>query len=121
MFFQQMLAGRDLAQVNPGAARMANFMYIIGDEASRECLLVDPAWDVRGLYDAAIDAGFTPVGALVTHYHPDHVGGRIYGFEIEGLATLLAIAGMKIYVNKLEADGVKQVTGISESDLVRVA
>ena len=120
MYFRQLLAGRDLAQRNPAAGQMANFMYLIGDEASRECFLVDPAWDVRGLYEAATADGYRPVGALVTHYHPDHVGGSLFGFQIEGLATLLELGGMKIYVNKHEADGLKKVTGVSESDLVRV-
>jgi glyoxylase-like metal-dependent hydrolase (beta-lactamase superfamily II) len=120
MHLRQLLAGREIARESAPASQMANFMYVIGDETTRECVLVDPAWDVRGLYDAAVTAGYKPIGALVTHYHPDHVGGRIFGIAIEGLADLLAIAGMKIYVNKHEADGVKKVTGVSESDLVRV-
>ncbi|MEK6607197.1 MAG: MBL fold metallo-hydrolase [Myxococcota bacterium] len=121
MYFQQLLGGRDFARINPVAGQMANFVYVIGDEATRECVLVDPAWDVRGIYDAAIEAGFAPIGALVTHYHPDHVGGNLFRHEIEGLTQLLAIKGMKIYVNAEEADGVKAVTGVSETDLVRVA
>jgi glyoxylase-like metal-dependent hydrolase (beta-lactamase superfamily II) len=28
------------------------------------------------------------VGALATHYHPDHIGGDLFGHEIEGLAHL---------------------------------
>ena len=99
---------------------MANFVYVIGDETTRQCVLVDPAWDVRGLYDHVTAAGYTPIGALVTHYHQDHVGGRIFGLEIEGLAQLLELAPLKIHVHKDEADGLKKVTGVSESDLVRV-
>lgn len=120
LWFRQILAGRDVARINPYAGQMANFMYAIGDTAKRECLLVDPAWDVRGIYDLAVEAGMTPVGALVTHYHPDHCGGRIFSFDIEGLGKLLAIAGMKVYVNAREARGLKKVTGLGDSDLAPV-
>ena len=60
------------------------------------------------------------VGALVTHYHQDHVGGSIFGMEIEGLpAPAGAASRCPIHVNEHEADGLIQVTGVSESDLVR--
>jgi glyoxylase-like metal-dependent hydrolase (beta-lactamase superfamily II) len=59
------------------------------------------------------------VGALVTHYHQDHVGGSIFGMEIEGLAELMARQPVPVHVNKQEADGLRQVTGISENDIVR--
>jgi glyoxylase-like metal-dependent hydrolase (beta-lactamase superfamily II) len=59
------------------------------------------------------------VGALVTHYHQDHVGGSIFGMDIEGLAQLLARKPVPVHVNAHEADGLRQVTGASESDLRR--
>ena len=59
------------------------------------------------------------VGALVTHYHQDHVGGSIFGMNIEGVGRLLARQPMPIYVNEHEAEGTKRVTGASESDLAR--
>ena len=58
-------------------------------------------------------------GALVTHYHQDHVGGSIFGMDIEGLGRLLERSPCKIHVNENEADGLMQITGVSESDLVR--
>jgi glyoxylase-like metal-dependent hydrolase (beta-lactamase superfamily II) len=119
MYFRQLLAGRDFARVNPFAGQMANFVYLIGDEATRAAVVVDPAWDVRGLVDTAAGDGYRLVGALATHYHPDHVGGSIFGHEIEGLARLLELAGVKVHVHKDEADGLRQVTGLSESDLAR--
>ena len=99
--------------------QMANFAYVIGSRASRQALLVDPAWAVDALCDAAEADGMQVVGALVTHYHQDHVGGEIFGHEIEGLARLLERTPVPIHVNRHEADGLKQVTGASESDLVR--
>ncbi len=120
IYFRQLLAGRQVAQTHPAAGQMANFMYLIGDPVRRETVIVDPAWDVHGLLDIAEQDGYRVTGALVTHYHPDHVGGDLFGLRIEGLATLLERAAVPIYVNKHEADGLKRVTSVQESDLRRV-
>jgi hydroxyacylglutathione hydrolase len=120
LFLRQLLAGRDFARVDPTAAGMANFVYLIGDPATRECVVVDPAWDVHGIVDAVEEAGYRLTGALATHYHPDHVGGGLFGLEVEGLAKLLELRGVKVWVNRAEADGVKRVTGLGDMDLVRV-
>lgn len=120
LYFKQLLAGQEVATAHPVAGQMANFMYLLGDPASREAVIVDPAWDVGGLLDQAAEDGYDVVGALVTHYHPDHVGGDLFGLEIDGLAQLLERQGMPIWVNEHEADGLKVVTGVSDSDLRRV-
>jgi glyoxylase-like metal-dependent hydrolase (beta-lactamase superfamily II) len=119
LYFRQLLAGRDFALTNRIAAQMVNFVYLVGDRQTGECLVVDPAWDVQGLIDVAEADGMKIVGALATHYHPDHVGGGLMGFGVEGVATLLERIGVKVHVNREEARGVKLVTGISESDMVR--
>ena len=111
----------DLYFVQIPVGQMANLAYLIGSRSTREVLLVDPAWSVDGLLDRAEADGMKPVGALVTHYHQDHVGGEIFGMEIEGVARLLERSPMPLYVNQHEADGTKQVTGASESDLRRMA
>jgi hydroxyacylglutathione hydrolase len=99
---------------------MANFVYLIGSLTTRTCVVVDPAWDTATLLRTAAADDMKIVGALVTHYHPDHCGGNMMGFRVPGgVSELLARADVKIHVNKLEADGLKQVTGISEGDLVR--
>lgn len=120
LYFRQLLAGRQIADGQVVASQMANFMYLIGDASKREAFVVDPAWDVKGLMDLAQQDGYRVVGALVTHYHPDHVGGDLFGLPVEGLAQLLEMASVPIYVNKHEADGLRKVTGVSESDLRRV-
>ncbi len=120
IYFKQLLAGRQVATDHPAAGQMANFMYVIGDPGKRQAVIVDPAWDVVGLLDTARADGYEIVGALVTHYHPDHVGGDLFGMSIEGIGRLLEQAAVPIYVNKLEGDGVKVVTGVSESDLRRM-
>src|SRR5262245_21493978 len=100
LYFQQIAVGQ-----------MANFAYLVGSRATREALVVDPAWSVDALLDAAESDGLRVVGALVTHYHQDHVGGEIFGHEIEGVGRLLARAPMPIHVNEHEAEGTRRVTG----------
>jgi len=121
LYFRQLLAGQQVATANPVAGQMRNFMYLIGDPASRKALVVDPAWDVGSLIAAAEADGYEVAGALVTHYHPDHVGGDLFGLSIEGLAKLLEHKGVPIWVNEHEAEGLKRVTGVSDSDLRKVA
>ncbi len=104
------------AQIPVG--EMANFAYLVGSRETRECLLVDPAWSVDALLDQAEADGMRVTGALVTHYHQDHVGGSIFGMEIEGLARLMARAPVPVHVHTHEAEGVRKVTGLSASDLV---
>jgi glyoxylase-like metal-dependent hydrolase (beta-lactamase superfamily II) len=97
---------------------MANLAYLIGSLTTREALVVDPAWSVDALLDRAQRDGMRVTGALVTHYHQDHVGGSIFGMEIEGVARLLERAPMPIYANEHEAEGVRRITGASKSDIV---
>ena len=99
---------------------MKNFVYVVGCAETRQVALVDPAWDVDALLDHVHEAGYDPVAALVTHYHPDHCGGSIQGHRIEGVAHLLEKRGMKVHVNKREVDGLKKVTGLEDTDLVKV-
>jgi glyoxylase-like metal-dependent hydrolase (beta-lactamase superfamily II) len=111
-------AASDLYFAQVPVGEMANFAYLVGSRETRECLLVDPAWSVDALLDQAEADGMRVAGALVTHYHQDHVGGSIFGMEIEGLARLMARAPVPVHVNAREAEGVRKVTGLSASDLV---
>lgn len=119
LYLRQLLAGRDFARSDVFASQMANFVYLVGDEEQRKCMVVDPAWDIRGILDAVDKDEMTLVGALVTHYHPDHIGGNIFGHDISGLGELLSQRPVKIYVNELESEGVKFVSGISDNDMVK--
>lgn len=119
LYFRQLLSGQDFAVDDRMAAGMRNFVYLIGDLASRECVVVDPAWDVDGILDVIDADGMKLVGALGTHYHPDHVGGSMFGFNVSGMADLAARRPVKLHVNDHEAHGVRVVTGLDESDLVR--
>jgi glyoxylase-like metal-dependent hydrolase (beta-lactamase superfamily II) len=118
LYFRQLLCGRDLAVTDPAAAQMLNFVYLIGDRERGECVAVDPAWDVDGLLALAAADGMRITGALATHYHPDHVGGEIFGIEIAGLARLLERQQVPVHAHRAEVAGIRQVTGLSPSDLV---
>jgi len=121
LYIRQLLVGRDVGQQNPAGAQMQNFVYLVGDQDAGECVVVDPAWDIGGIVECAGEEGMRIVGALATHYHPDHVGGSIFGIDIEGLAELMAQNPCKVHAHELEVDGIKKVTALSESDFVRHA
>jgi glyoxylase-like metal-dependent hydrolase (beta-lactamase superfamily II) len=117
IYFRQLLAGRDFGLGSPLARDMKNFVYLVGDRAKGEAIVIDPAYAVREIVDIVEQDGLRLVGALATHYHPDHVGGDIFGHSIEGARELLALRGMKVHVQREEAEWVRAVTGLSESDL----
>jgi len=104
------------AQIGP----MANFVYLIGDPKTHKAAAVDPAWDVDAIIDFARREGYEIDKILITHYHPDHLGGHMMGQSIEGAAQMLERIKAKVYVNKREAEGVKTIAGLSDSDLVKV-
>jgi len=107
-----------LRQVEMGP--MANYVYLIGDPATRKAAVVDPAWEVDGIIELAKREGYEIDKILITHYHPDHLGGRMMGHSIEGAADMLAKVKAKIYLNKHEAEGARKVAGLSDSDIVKV-
>jgi hydroxyacylglutathione hydrolase len=107
-----------LRQVQIGP--MANYVYLIGDTATRKAAVVDPAWNVDGIIDLVNREGYEIDKILITHYHPDHLGGRMMGQTIEGAAEMLEKVKAKIYLNKHEAEGARKVAGLSESDIVKV-
>jgi len=117
LYFRQLLAGRDFATKDPVASQLVNFSYLVGDRDTRECVLVDPAWDVQSLVEAARKDGMNVVGALASHYHPDHIGGDMMGHVVEGARRLLEIVGVKVHVHDREVPWVKRVCGLSGSDL----
>jgi glyoxylase-like metal-dependent hydrolase (beta-lactamase superfamily II) len=120
LYFRQLLAGRDFAPDDQIARQMVNFVYLIGDRETGEAIAVDPAYSPAELLDVLATDGMRLTGALITHYHPDHVGGDIGGWSIAGVAELLALPGIDapLHVQAEEAWGVKRVTGCSDSDLV---
>ncbi len=118
MYFRQLLSGRDFAVDDQIAQQMVNFVYAIGDRATGECVLVDPAYAVDELLDIVESDGMHCTGVLATHYHPDHVGGAMMGFQIEGVARLLERCDCPVHVQRAELPWMKRTTGLGEAQLV---
>ena len=117
IYFRQLLAGEDFAAAHPAAGQMANFVYLVGDRETRECLLVDPAWSVAELVQIAEADGMKVTGALATHYHPDHIGGDLFGIAVEGLRELMALHPVPVHAHRDEVLGIRVMTGLSAGDL----
>lgn len=118
LYFRQLLAGRDFAQGDMIARQMVNFVYLIGDRETGEAMVIDPAYGVQDLLDILAEDGMTLTGALATHYHPDHVGGDMMGYSIQGVAELLTLNPVPIHVQEDEKPWVQRTTGASDSDVV---
>ncbi|MBI3638017.1 MAG: MBL fold metallo-hydrolase [Candidatus Rokubacteria bacterium] len=99
---------------------MQNFVYLVGDPETRECVVVDPAWEIPTIVETAQADGMRITGALVTHTHQDHVGGSLESWgmpgRIPGVEELLTAVPAKVYVHKAEREFLK---GFG-SDLVKV-
>ena len=52
---------------------MQNFVYIIGDEKTKETAVVDAGWDVDKIFDIANKEKLKITKIILTHYHYDHV------------------------------------------------
>lgn len=118
LYFRQLLVGRDIARDDPLARQMVNFVYLIGDRTTGEALAVDPAYDTAGILDVLAHDGMQLTGVLATHYHPDHVGGEMMGFGIEGISRLLEQVSVPIHVQADEAPWVERTTGVGPAELV---
>ncbi len=117
LYFRQLLSGRDFAQNDPFAQQMVNFVYLIGDRETREAVIVDPAYDPRGILSILEADAMTCIGMLGTHYHADHVGGSMMGLQVSGAAELLGEISVPLHIQADEAEFVKTVTGLGDADL----
>jgi glyoxylase-like metal-dependent hydrolase (beta-lactamase superfamily II) len=96
-------------------------VYLLGDRDTGRCVLVDPAWDVDGLLAIAEADGMAVEGALLSHWHPDHVGGPMYGHDVQGIARLLdRVADCRIWVHREDLPWVSELTGVAASALTAV-
>ncbi|MCU1353907.1 MAG: Beta-lactamase domain protein [Acidimicrobiales bacterium] len=117
LYFRQLLSGLDLAESDPVAQQMVNFVYLIGDRETGEAVVVDPAYDPQALLDVLAADDMRLVGALATHYHPDHVGGSLMGHGIAGISELLELTPVPIHVQETEAEWVEKATGVPAAEL----
>ena len=99
---------------------MQNFVYIVADPATREAAVIDPAWEIDRIVQLLEAQDLTLKAALITHFHPDHLGGNLMGHHIQGAAELLARNfPIKVHLHKSEAEFANRIAGLSASDIVR--
>jgi glyoxylase-like metal-dependent hydrolase (beta-lactamase superfamily II) len=118
LYFRQLLSGREFARGDQMARQMVNFVYAVGDTETGEALLVDPAYAVDDLLEALVADGMRCVGVLGTHYHPDHLGGSMAGWSIEGVSALLERVQVPVHVQRDEVPWVVRATGVTADHLV---
>ena len=109
-----MSSGAYIKQLELGP--MQNFVYLIGDPETRECVVVDPAWEIDAILAEAAADDMRIRDVLITHTHQDHVGGHLFGHDIPGVAELLEKSPAKVHVHKAEREFLR---GFG-SDLVKV-
>ena len=63
---------------------MQNYVYLLGSLETRKVAVVDAAWEIDTILKVAAQDDVEITHALVTHTHPDHVGGSFAGVEIAG-------------------------------------
>lgn len=81
---------------------MANFVYLIGPAGSRDAIVVDAAWDIGAIVEAAARDERRIVGALVTHWHPDHTNR---------LQELVEATDAKVYIHRDDVPWLREPVG----------
>jgi hydroxyacylglutathione hydrolase len=99
---------------------MQNFVYLLADPHTREAVAIDPAWEIDRLLECIQADDLRLTAVLITHFHPDHLGGNLFGRHIQGAAELLERnLPIKVYLHKSEAEFAGRIAGLSSSDIVR--
>jgi hydroxyacylglutathione hydrolase len=99
---------------------MQNYVYLLGDPTTREAAVVDAAWDIDAVIEAAEAEGYRITHDLVTHFHPDHLGGGFMGHNVVGAAELVGRLPVRVVLHKAEMPFVHRITGLSERDVLAV-
>jgi glyoxylase-like metal-dependent hydrolase (beta-lactamase superfamily II) len=146
LYFRQLIPGRDICLAstvsffNPitkviyeVARQMKNIVYVVGDIGSKQCIVVDPCWDVEGILKQVRKDGMELIGGVLTHNHFDHVGGKppppfdIYHINVPGVKKLLEKcppdaegAAAKTHVHEEDADVLQMETGLDPERIVTV-
>ena len=146
LIFHQLLGGVDVAvpekavslaqrNVFTMAKGMKNFMYVVGDAVTKECVVIDACYDPEGVLAAAESLGCNVTAALGTHFHYDHIGhenkpGSIGGpgFALPGLRYFIQDLELPAYVHASERDAAAaqidvppaSLTPLSDGEALRV-
>jgi hydroxyacylglutathione hydrolase len=105
MYFEQI-------EVGP----MQNYIYLIGDPATKEAAVIDPAFEVDRIINIAGTNGYKIKYILLTHTHFDH---------IDGVPELMKKTGAEVLVHKLESEslktkGIEITTIVEDGDVFKI-
>ena len=76
-------------------SKMAVFCYLIGDESTRTCALIDPAFDTDRILSEAQRLQYRITHIINTHGHSDHTAGN---------HALKTASGARLLIHELDAD-----------------
>jgi len=74
--------------------KMVTFCYIIGDEATKVCALVDPAFETERILSLVKEGGYSVTHVINTHNHSDHTAGN---------AAIISATGAKLVIHEQDA------------------
>lgn len=105
MIFEQILVGG-----------MDNFSYLIGDEESKEAVVVDPGWEADKILKIAKKHSLNIKHVLFTHSHYDHT---------HDAKEVIDATNATVYVHKEDAEeiknkGINKIKIIGEGDKIDV-
>ncbi len=72
------------------------FSYLVGDEQSGTCALIDPAFESEKILSVVDEKGFRVSFIINTHSHADHTAGN---------AKILRKTGARLLIHEKDADG----------------
>jgi len=84
-------------KVNP----MDVFCYIVGDDESKTCALIDPAFETDRILGEVDKAGYQVTHVINTHSHSDHTAGN---------AAIIAATGAQLLIHRLDGERLEGMT-----------
>ena len=79
---------------------MANFCYLVGDEITKTCALIDPAFETDRILNEVESQGFKVTHIINTHGHSDHTAGN---------KEIKEATGAKLLIHELDANKLGKV------------
>jgi hydroxyacylglutathione hydrolase len=80
--------------------QMENFAYLIGDETTRTCAIIDPAFDPQKILHTAASKGYRITHVINTHGHSDHTSGN---------AAIIEATGAQLCIHRADAGQVTRL------------
>lgn len=80
--------------------KMDNFCYIVGDEATKTCALIDPAFETDRILKECENEGLRVTHIINTHGHSDHTAGNM---------AIKAATGANLLIHEMDAERLKKM------------